>query len=157
MCPSCSLKNRKKTVVSNQTPKKSIESKNLKKIRVVGGQNDREVIMVSASDYEDLIALGSYEPVEDAEKALVPMKEVYGKRKSPYKRDSTDKTVHGPRMRVIIGDSKEEPTLSVKSTEWLDEDGLMNSLNDLSDIDEYVPRKKTSRKKKVEGEQGWSI
>ena len=69
MCPSCSLKNRKKTVVSSQTPKKSIESKNLKKIRVVGGQNDREVIMVSASDYEDLIALGAYEPVEDAEKA----------------------------------------------------------------------------------------
>ena len=144
-------------MVSSQPPKKSFESKNLKKIRVVGGQNDREVIMVSASDYEDLIALGSYEPVEDAEKALAPMKEVYGKRKSPYKRNSTDKTVHGPRMRVILDDSKKEPTLSVKSTEWLDEDDLMNSLNDLSDIDEYVPRKKMGRKKKIEGEQGWSI
>ncbi|CBK20679.2 uncharacterized protein [Blastocystis hominis] len=59
LCPTCSTKNRKQTVNSRSSPKKPSESKKLRKIRIVGGNDNQEVIMVSASDYENLIALGS--------------------------------------------------------------------------------------------------
>ena len=58
--------------------------------------------MVSASDYENLIALGSYEPVEETAEKPVVMKEVYGKQKSPYKHVSSDRQTRGPRHRVVL-------------------------------------------------------
>ena len=143
--------------------------------------------MVSASDYENLIALGSYEPVEekedggeeeDQEKPVV-MKEVYGKQKSPYKHVATDRQTRGPRHRVVLDSPSQKKTQKesdgsavqaseraakdanveesdVETGEETGEDELLNSLNDLSDIDQYVPKEKQPVSE-GEDEQGWSI
>lgn len=141
--------------------------------------------MVSASDYENLIALGSYEPVEENVEKPVVMKEVYGKQKSPYRHVSTNRETHGPRRRVVLeGDSKESQKESESSDHWekenetskakidesesgmrnesegeieTGEDELLNSLNDLSDIDQYIPKEKHQVNEGEEEEQGWSI
>ena len=186
MCPTCSTKNRKQTVSSRSCPKKPSESKKLRKIRIVGGSDNQEVIMVSASDYENLIALGSYEPVEETVEKPVVMKEVYGKQKSPYKHVSSDRQTHGPRHRVVLNhqthnsesesnglDSwerehkKSNPAIDGLETEAETEvdggeDELLNSLNDLSDIDQYIPKEKQlgneSERPQLEAEEeGWSI
>ena len=173
----------------------------------MGGNDNQEVIMVSASDYENLIALGSYEPVEETYEKPVVMKEVYGKQKSPYKHVSSDRQTHGPRHRVVLdhqtksseNESNEEELwgrefennspeideseLESESETEIDsesetdsdsdsesdsvidtgEDELLNSLNDLSDIDQYIPKEKQQgnegerQQLKEESEEGWSI
>lgn len=211
MCPTCSTKNRKQTVNSRSSPKQPSESKKLRKIRIVGGNDNQEVIMVSASDYENLIALGSYEPVEETYEKPVVMKEVYGKQKSPYKHVSSDRQTHGPRHRVVLdhqtkssenesneeelwgrefeknspeideselesesetgteiesdseSDSDSDSELESDSVIDAGEDELLNSLNDLSDIDQYIPKEKQQgnegerQQLKEESEEGWSI
>ena len=112
--------------------------------------------MVSASDYENLIALGSYEPVEETAEKPVVMKEVYGKQKSPYKHVSSDRQTRGPRHRVVLNHQTHN------SESESNEDELLNSLNDLSDIDQYIPKEKQqgneSERPQLEAEEeGWSI
>ena len=70
---------------------------------MVGGRNDSEIIMVSSSDYDTLVATGAYEPVEETRPAApaIPMKEVYGKQKSLYKKKSSHESM-GSRSRVAV-------------------------------------------------------
>ena len=186
----------------------------------MGGNDNQEVIMVSASDYENLIALGSYEPVEETYEKPVVMKEVYGKQKSPYKHVSSDRQTHGPRHLVLDHQTKSSENESNEEELWgrefeknspeideselesetgteiesdsesdsdsdsdsdselesdsvidagedellnTGEDELLNSLNDLSDIDQYIPKEKQQgnegerQQLKEESEEGWSI
>ena len=58
--------------------------------------------MVSASDYESLIASGVYESAESNPDGEKVMKSVYGKRANPYKHSDSTTPVTGPRQRVVL-------------------------------------------------------
>lgn len=58
--------------------------------------------MVSASDYESLIASGVYESAESHPDGEKVMKSVYGKRANPYKHSDSTTPVTGPRQRVVL-------------------------------------------------------
>lgn len=80
----------------------SFNKKQLRKIKAKNGTNKDDVIMVSASDYESLIASGVYESAESNPDGEKVMKSVYGKRANPYKHSDSTTPVTGPRQRVVL-------------------------------------------------------
>lgn len=80
----------------------SFNKKQLRKIKAKNGANKDDVIMVSATDYESLIASGVYESAESNADGEKVMKSVYGKRANPYKHADSATPVTGPRQRVVL-------------------------------------------------------
>lgn len=124
---------------------------------MVGGKNQDEIIMVSSSDYDMLVATGAYEPVSDSSEEI-QMKEVYGKQKSPYKRSTGNGTIVGPRTRIIVSD-KEEENDSMR-------EGVLNSPTELlddslfvddSDINQYLQKQPNEQSESEGSEEGWSF
>ena len=136
---------------------------------MVGGRNDSEIIMVSSSDYDTLVATGVYEPVEETRPAApaIPMKEVYGKQKSLYKKKSSHESM-GSRSRVAV--KVVEPLEPVEEMKEMEEMKPMESEevekpDEESVFEEVLPEEKEIHQylKKEEpapmdgDEEGWSI
>ena len=139
---------------------------------MVGGRNDSEIIMVSSSDYDTLVATGAYEPVEETRPAApaIPMKEVYGKQKSLYKKKSSHESM-GARSRVAV--KVVEPLEEMKEMEEMKpmepiepmESEEVEKPDEESVFEEVLPEEKEIHQylKKEEpapmdgDEEGWSI
>ena len=141
---------------------------------MVGGRNDSEIIMVSSSDYDTLVATGAYEPVEETRPAApaIPMKEVYGKQKSLYKKKSSHESM-GSRSRVAV--KVVEPLEPVEEMKEMEEMNPMEPIEPMesevekpdeeSVFEEVLPEEKEIHQylKKEEpapmdgDEEGWSI
>ena len=151
-CPQCSRGQRRHVTKPTTTrSSKQSRAKKLKRLRVVGGKNDNEIIMVSSSDYDTLVETGAYEPVEEEtrpQSPAIPMKEVYGKQKSLYKKPSHESP--GSRTRAFVKDTElkesEKPDEVVLFEDMLPEE---NEIHQYLKKDEPVP---------MDGdEEGWSI
>lgn len=94
----------------------SFNKKQLRKIKAKNGANKDDVIMVSATDYESLIASGVYESAESSADGEKVMKSVYGKRANPYKHTDSATPVTGPRQRVVLDSLDSLDTSEVTST-----------------------------------------
>lgn len=119
----------------------------------MGGRNDSEIIMVSSSDYDTLVATGAYEPVEEETRAQTPvitMKEVYGKQKSLYKKKPSHESL-GSRTRTCVKDTEPKEII-----EKPDEDSIFEEvLPEENDIHQYLKKEEPSP---MDGnEEGWSI
>lgn len=144
---------------------------------MVGGRNDSEIIMVSSSDYDTLVATGAYEPVEETRPAApaIPMKEVYGKQKSLYKKKSSHESM-GSRSRVAVKVVEPlEPVEEMKEMKEMEEMKPMEPIEPMesevekpdeeSVFEEVLPEEKEIHQylKKEEpapmdgDEEGWSI
>lgn len=138
----------------------SSKNKKLKKLRVVDGKNQDEIIIVSSSDYDMLVASGAYEPVGDSSEE-VQMKEVYGKHKSPYKRNPGNEVITGPRVRTIVldkddeKDAVKEETLKKNPIDLFDNSLLAEDM----DLNQYIHKQPIqSEQDESEGkEEGWSF
>lgn len=132
---------------------KQTRAKKLKRLRVVGGRNDNEIIMVSSSDYDTLVATGAYEPVEEEvhlQAPVIQMKEVYGKQKSLYKKKPSHETPVS-RTRTCVKDVELE-----ESEKKPDEDSIFEEvLPEENDIHQYLKKEEPAP---MDGdEEGWSI
>ena len=124
----------------------------------MGGKNQDEIIIVSSSDYDTLVASGAYEPVGDSSEEI-QMKEVYGKQKSRYKRNLGNEVITGPRVRTIVLDkddeneSMKEEMLEKNPVEVFDDSLLVDD----SDLNRYIHKQPEERPESEGREEGWSF
>ena len=180
-CPDCSRDARKRASKpsSTHTPK-ATRSKRLKKLRILSGKHSDEIIMVSSSDYEMLLATGAYEPVKDLSDSKSNdndnnnmnnmnnndnnndleserlMKEVYGKQKSPYRKAAmtTRSNTSGPRSRTVVISMATAPSSQENNMITTNGHNIRN-MESSGDRDGFVKEKEEGRQEKeVQKEKG---